>query len=100
MQGPYSFSSPRPSLPTSYSQSFGILRTVDFTIYPDGTTHISQQSTADPTEPELKVPLFGKSIDNLVAQDENGLLLSFDIEGKDAIVQTLGASSVSIEYDS
>ena len=82
------------------AQSFGSPRTLDFTIYPDGTSHISQQSIADPTEPELKVPLFGKSIDNLVAQDENGLLLSFDIEGKDAIVQTLGASSVSIEYDS
>ena len=81
-------------------QSFGSLRTVDFTIYPDGTTHISQQSSADPTEPELKVPLFGKSIDNLVVQDENGLLLSFDIDSKGATIQTFGASSVSIEYDS
>jgi uncharacterized membrane protein len=84
-------------LPT---QSFGILRSVDFTIYPDGTTHISQQSTADPTEPELKVPLFGKSIDNFVVQDEDGLLLSFEIDSKGATIQTFGASSVSIEYDS
>jgi uncharacterized membrane protein len=82
------------------AQSFGSLRTVDFTVYPDGTTHISQQSSADPTEPELKVPLFGKSIDNLVAQDEDGLLLSFDIDSKGATIQTFGASSVSIEYDS
>jgi len=84
-------------LPT---QSFGSLRTVDFTVYPDGTTHISQQSSADPTEPELRVPLFGKSIDNLVAQDEDGLLLSFDIDSNGATIQTFGASSVSIEYDS
>jgi uncharacterized membrane protein len=81
-------------------QSFGILRSVDFTIYPDGTTHVSQQSTADPTEPELKVPLFGKSIDNFVVQDEDGLLLSFEIDSKGATIQTFGASSVSIEYDS
>ncbi|MFM8659077.1 MAG: helix-turn-helix transcriptional regulator [Candidatus Nitrosotenuis sp.] len=81
-------------------QSFSSLRTVDFTLYPDGTAHISQQSSADPTEPELKVPLFGKSIDNLVVQDENGLLLSFDIDSKGATIQTFGASSVSIEYDS
>ena len=81
-------------------QSFGILRAVDFTIYPDGTTHVSQQSTADPTEPELKVPLFGKSIDNFVVQDEDGLLLSFEIDSKGATIQTFGASSVSIEYDS
>ncbi|WP_100182847.1 helix-turn-helix transcriptional regulator [Candidatus Nitrosotenuis aquarius] len=84
-------------LPT---QSFGSLRAVDFTIYPDGTTHISQQSSADPTEPELKVPLFGKSIDNFVVQDEDGLLLSFEIDSKGATIQTFGASSVSIEYDS
>lgn len=82
------------------AQSFGSLRVVDFTIYPDGTTHISQQSSADPTEPELKVPLFGKSIDNLVAQDEDGLLLSFDIDSKGATIQTFGASSVTVAYDS
>ncbi|MBM3906058.1 MAG: hypothetical protein FJ354_05205 [Thaumarchaeota archaeon] len=82
------------------AQSFGSLRAVDFTIYPDGTTHISQQSSADPTEPELRVPLFGKSIDNFVVQDENGLLLSFEIDSKGATIQTFGASFVSIEYDS
>lgn len=82
------------------AQSFGSLRAVDFTIYPDGTTHISQQSSADPTEPELKVPLFGKSIDNFVVQDEDGLLLSFEIDSKGATIQTFGASSVTIAYDS
>ena len=82
------------------AQSFGSLRAVDFTIYPDGTVHISQQSSADPTEPELKVPLFGKSIDNFVVQDEDGLLLSFDIDSKGATIQTFGASSVTIAYDS
>ncbi len=82
------------------AQSFGSLRSVDFTVYPDGTTHISQQSSADPTEPELKVQLFGKSIDNFVVQDEDGLLLSFDIDSKGATIQTFGASSVSIAYDS
>lgn len=82
------------------AQSFGSLRAVDFTIYPDGTTHISQQSSADPTEPELKVPLFGKSIDNFVVQDEDGLLLSFEIDSKGATIQTFGASSVTVAYDS
>lgn len=82
------------------AQSFGSTRTLDFTVYPDGTTHVSQQLNADPTEPELKVPLYGKSIDNLVVQDENGLLLSSDVDSKGATIQTFGASSVSIAYDS
>jgi uncharacterized membrane protein len=80
--------------------TFGQLRTLDFTIYPDGTTHISQESTADPQEPELAVTLFGGAIDNFVAQDENGVLLSFDIGENQAIIHTFGATAVSIDYDS
>lgn len=85
-------------LPAQHSS--GLLRTLDFTIYPDGTTHISQESSADPQNPELTVSLFGSTVDNFIAQDENGILLSFDIVEKQAIVQTFGATSVSVDYDS
>ncbi len=79
--------------------SSGTLRALDFTVYPDGTTHISQESTADPQDPELTVSLFGSTIDNFVAQDENGILLSYDIDKTKATIQTFGAASVSIDYD-
>ncbi len=85
-------------LPAQHSS--GLLRTLDFTIYPDGTTHISQESSADPQDPELTVSLFGTTVDNFIAQDENGILLSFDVGEKQAIIQTFGATSVSIDYDS
>lgn len=80
--------------------SFGQMRTLDFTIYPDGTTHISQLAEADPDEPETTVQVFGTAIDNLVVQDENGVLLSFDIDKGVATIQSLGAHSVLMEYDS
>jgi uncharacterized membrane protein len=80
--------------------SFGSLRNVEFFIYPDGTTHVSQESSADPQIPELVVPLFGSSIDNFFAQDENGLLLSYEIGRKDVTINTLGATTISIDYDS
>jgi uncharacterized membrane protein len=80
-------------------QSFGAVRALDFTVYPDGTTHISQESTADPQDPELTVSLFGSTVDNFVAQDENGVLLSFDIGKTKATIQTFGTTSVSIDYD-
>ena len=80
--------------------SSGSLKTLDLIVYPDGTTHISQQAVADPQDPELMVTLFGKTIDNFVAQDQDGLLLTYEITGKDAKIQTFGASSVSIDYDS
>ena len=86
-------------LPVQHSS--GILKTLDLIVYPDGTTHISQQSTADTQKPELTISLFGKTIDNFVAQDQDGLLLTYEItSNNDAKIQTFGASSVSIEYDS
>lgn len=85
------------ALPTQHS--FGTLRSLDFTVYPDGTTHVSQESSADPQDPELTVSLFGSTIDNFVAQDENGVLLSYDIRKTKATIQTFGATSVLIDYD-
>lgn len=85
-------------LPAQHSS--GSLKTLDLIIYPDGTTHISQQSTADTQDPEITVNLFGKTIDNFVAQDQDGLLLTYEINGKNVKIQTFGASSVSIDYDS
>ncbi len=84
-------------LPTQHT--YGLLRTADFTIYPDGTTHVSQEASANPQNPELSIPLFGSVIDNFVAQDENGLLLLYDIGENEVIIQTFGATNVSIDYD-
>ena len=69
-------------LPAQHSS--GSLKTLDLIVYPDGTTHVSQQSTADIQDPELTVSLFGKTIDNFVAQDQDGLLLTYEINGKNA----------------
>jgi uncharacterized membrane protein len=85
-------------LPVHHSS--GTLKTLDLIVYPDGTTHVSQQSSADTQDPELTVSLFGKTIDNFVAQDQDGLLLTYEINKNAAKIQTFGASSVSIEYDS
>jgi uncharacterized membrane protein len=85
-------------LPTQ--QSFGLLRTVEFTIYPDGTTHVSQQATANPQDPDTSIQLFGTIIENFVARDENGLSLSYEIDKNKVTIQTFGATKISIDYDS
>ena len=79
--------------------TFGTVRTLDLIIYPDGTTHVSSEISADPFEPDFSVELFGPTIDNFVAEDENGFLLSANIEDNIAIVETLGASTILIDYD-
>jgi len=79
--------------------TFGTVRTLDLIIYPDGTTHVSSEISTDPFEPDFTVELFGLTIDNFVAEDENGFLLSANIEDNIAIVETLGASTISMNYD-
>lgn len=79
--------------------SFSTVRTLDLTVYPDGTTHVSSEITTDPFEPDFSVDLFGPTIDNFVAEDENGFILSATIEENIAVVETLGTSSISVNYD-
>jgi len=79
--------------------SFSTVRSLDLVVYPDGTTHITTEISTDPLKPEFFVNLFGSTIDNFVAEDENGFLLTADIDENTALVTTLGASSISLNYD-
>ena len=79
--------------------SLSALRTIDFIIYQDGSTHVFYQIEADPLSPDFTVKLFGDTIENFVAQDENGLLLETNMKDNIATIETFGASSLTIDYD-
>ena len=79
--------------------SFSSTRTLDLTLYSDGSTHISTEIDVDPLEPDFEVNLFGPSVDNFVAVDENGFLLSSEIIGDKVTVDTFGSSIITIDYD-
>jgi uncharacterized membrane protein len=79
--------------------SLSALRTIDFIIYQDGSTHVFYQTEADPLSPDFIVKLFGDTIENFVAQDENGLLLETNMKDNIATIETFGASSLTIDYD-
>ena len=79
--------------------SFSSTRSLDLIIYSDGSTHISAEMDADPLSPDFEINLFGPSVDNFVATGENGFLLTADISGSSAIIDTLGSSVISVEYD-
>ncbi len=64
------------ALSAPIQQSFGSSRTLDFTIYPDGET-----------------------IENITIIDEDGFLLSNEINHNLAVIETFGASHISIDYD-
>ncbi len=79
--------------------SFSSTRTLDLTLYSDGSTHIATHLDIDPLEPDFEVNLFGSSVDNFVAVGENGFLLSSEIIRDKVTIDTLGSSTITIDYD-
>ena len=87
------------ALSAPIQQSFGSSRTLDFTIYPDGSTHVFYELDVDPLELEITVELFGETIENITIIDEDGFLLSNEINHNSVVIETFGASHISIDYD-
>ena len=87
------------ALSTPIQQSFASSRTLDFTIYQDGSTHVFYELDVDPLKLEVSVELFGEMIENITIVDEDGLLLSSEIDHNLALIETFGASQISIDYD-
>jgi len=87
------------ALSAPIQQSFGSSRTLDFTIYPDGSTHVFYELDVDPLELEIMVELFGEMIENITITDEDGFLLSNEINHNSVVIETFGASHISIDYD-
>ncbi|MDC0204051.1 MarR family transcriptional regulator [Candidatus Nitrosopelagicus sp.] len=79
--------------------SFGSTRTLDFFLFPDGSTHVTYSLESDPFLPDTEVSLYGDSVENLVAEDENGFLLFTKFEKNILEVETLGSSNILINYD-
>ena len=82
--------------------SFGSNRTLDFSLFPDGSAHVFFELESNPLFPDTQITLFGELIENLVVEDENGFLLTTEpSQGDPTIfeVETLGASTILINYD-
>tara|TARA_B100001013_G_scaffold54471_1_gene28591 strand:- start:153 stop:1166 length:1014 start_codon:yes stop_codon:yes gene_type:complete len=82
--------------------SFGSNRTLDFSLFPDGSAHVFFELESNPLFPDTQITLFGELIENLVVEDENGFLLTTEPSQGDPNnfeVETLGASTILINYD-
>jgi len=79
--------------------SFSSTRTLELTMYSDGSTHISTQIDVDALSPDFELDLFGPSVDNFVAVGDDGFLLSGEIIESKATIDTFGSSSITVDYD-
>jgi len=80
--------------------SFSSTRTLDLIIHSDGSTHVTSEIDVDSFASDFELSLFGSSVDNFVAfEAASGSLLSGDIIEDKAIVDTLGSSSIIVDYN-
>jgi uncharacterized membrane protein len=75
------------------------VESTDLQIYRDGLVHIIQTLTVNETLPTVTIPLLGSSVDNLIVLDENQTFLDYEAEGTNLTLFTLGATTVSVQYD-
>ena len=68
-------------------------------IYRDGLVRVTQTLSVNETVPAVTLPLLSSSVDNFIVLDENQTILDYDVDGTDLTVLTLGATGVSIQYD-
>ncbi len=75
------------------------VETMTIKVYRDGLTHVTQTLIVDSLLPEVVLPLLSSSVENLIVLDENQLAVDYQQNAANLTVFTLGASRVSIEYD-
>jgi uncharacterized membrane protein len=83
----------------SASEAGYLIDSVEVTVYRDGLVHVSQVLLVNESFPSISVELLSTSIEQIVVVDENQTLLDYDIHESNMTIYSLGASSISLEYD-
>ena len=79
------------------AQSFN--NSFNMRVYSDGSMSIVQSLTVNSSVVSITVPLLSPVITNVLATDQNGSPLSFQISGQNITVYTIGATEVIVQYD-
>jgi len=81
------------------SASAGRLLTIR--VYADGYVSVEQSFTVAPNATSVQLPILSSAVSDLVATDQNGSPLSygFSPSGQGITVYTLGATTVTLNYD-
>jgi uncharacterized membrane protein len=68
-------------------------------IYRDGLVRVTQTLSVNETLPAVTLPLLNSSVNNFIVLDENQTVLDYEVDGTNLTVFTLGATGVSLQYD-
>jgi uncharacterized membrane protein len=72
---------------------------VDLRVYDDGTVAVTQVLSVPANDTSVSVQLLSSLIANPVVTDQNGSGLYFQISGENVTVYTIGATGVTLAYD-
>jgi len=75
------------------------VESIDLQIYRDGLVRVTQTLSVNETVPAVTLLLLHSSVDNFIVLDENQTVLDYEVDGTNLTVFTLGATSVSLQYD-
>jgi uncharacterized membrane protein len=82
-----------------FGQTTVQLQSTTLIIYRDGLVHCRQQLTSEALLPELTLALISEFPQNILLLDENGTTIDYKVVGNNITAYTLGAISLSVEYD-
>ena len=85
--------------PSAAAQGSFKVETTTVKVYRDGLAHIMQTLTVDEILLEINLPLLSLSSENFIVLDENKLAVDYQLNNANLTVFTLGASKISVEYD-
>ena len=68
-------------------------------VYRDGLVHVTQTLIVDELYPKIDLPLLSSSVENLIVLDKNKLAVDFLLNLPNLTVFTLGATYITVEYD-
>jgi uncharacterized membrane protein len=75
------------------------VESTDLQIYRDGLVRVTQTLIVNETLPAVTLPLLNSSVNNFIVLDENQTVLDYELDDINLTVFTLGATSVSLQYD-
>ena len=67
-------------------------------VYPDGSAKIEYGIDVDPVVARLSMDLLGKDYDDLIAIDNEGLLLDYSLDKNTMTIDSLGSYLINISY--
>jgi uncharacterized membrane protein len=82
---------------STYGDAF-FIQEATLTVYRDGVVHVKIVASVNETEALITIPLLSSRSSDLLVLDEAGDLLDYEVEDKNVVIYSLGATKVTLEY--